>query len=490
MRTLQFGQSSRTRLQGRSGLTPYAVLCLAIGACSDSNVISSHDDEPAKVTLSIPVAPNLSTLDAGVAFVVQRAIEQVRLAPESFEARFELGMTFDANSLFEAAVEAYEQTTQIAPAHAPAHYHGARMLRQLGRLEESRASIERALQLDLNYAPAHRRSADWFLQAGEFDAAERGFTRVHELEPGWPDGALGLARLALLRDEAQQAMDLASAVTATHPENTYAQHLLGSALRDLGRLDESETAFALSAGGVPSWNDPWVDQMETRLGGYSRIMFEAKACLDQGLYEEAVKRLAILQQQTPDDITLLGMWTAALTKLSRNEEALQLLLAARERGVKHFRLELNLATVRWKQSEFDLALEHIERSIELSPNHETIYLVQGQIFQAKNDPKNAITSFEMAMRLGSDQQRVLPRIGKLQMDLEHWDMAAITYTRAALLIPNDASIHATLAGCLTETGDRDGARVAIARAKQIDPSHKLIPMIEARMAELNEERNP
>jgi tetratricopeptide (TPR) repeat protein len=467
-----------------------ATLCLTLWSCADSSAPGPVDGVANGIAIPLPSSLDLTTLDPGVALAVEGARAAVDRAPQDAGLRLELGMILDANSMHEAARETYLQSTQLAPQQARAHYHGARMLRELGRFELSRESLERVLELAPQYAPAHRRSADWYLQAGEFDAAAAGFTRVCELKPDWPDGALGLAHLALLREETQKAAVLAGEVSTAHPKNTYAQYLLGCALRDLGHAAEAQEAFARAAGGTPRWRDPWVDEVEARLSGYSRIMVEAKACLEQGLFEEACKRLAILHAQTPDDVTVQGMWTAALTKLSRHDEALRMLLAAGARQPEHFRIELNLAIVRWKQGQLELAIEHLQRSIELNPSHGAVYMVQGQVLGEMKDRRGAIEAFETALRLGSAAQRVLPRIGRLQMAQQSWGPAAKTYQRAAKEMPRDASIQAALAGCLIEAGDRAGALAALARARQLDPHQKLLPMIEARMAELKPGKKP
>jgi tetratricopeptide (TPR) repeat protein len=479
--------SSRARLRARGFA---AGLCFVIWSCAESNVAPSAQGEGLSTEVGLPMAVDLHLLEPGVAQAVGARLEKVRESPAEAAPRFELGMVYDANSLYEAAQEAYSQTVQLDMEHGQAHYHSARMLRELGRLDESRLAIDRALELEPRYAPAHRRSAEWYLQSGDFDAAERGFTRVRELEPLWPDGILGLAHLALVRDDPQDAADMAREVIAAYPKSSYAQHLLGSALRDMGHPDEAEAAFALAAGGVPAWRDPWVDVVEARLSGHSLSMVAARTCLERGQFEEASERLAVLHARDPDDVTVQGMWTAALTGLERYDEALQMLMAARARQPEHFRIELNLAIVHRRRGDLDLSLEHVQRAIELHPGHPAVYMVQGRVLRDRQEAAKAITALEMALRLGEDPRRVIPRIGSLQVSLQRWADAAVTYERATQEMPEDASLQATLAGCLAEAGDHEGALAALSRARAIDPDHQLLSEVEARVAELKAGRRP
>lgn len=452
-------------------------------SCSEAAPPSEH--EPAPTLLELPVVTDRSALDPGVERDLDAALAAAKAAPESVEDRFALALFLDANSLLEPAYQAYQQTRQLDPGHARAAYHAARMLRALGRFEPAREQMERALELAPQVASVHRRSGEWWLQDGEFEAARAAFNRCRSLDSSQPDGTLGLARLALLNEDFESAEALAREVLEARPEVPYAHHLLGTALRDQGRGTEAEAAFAQAGDGVPVWNDPWVDEVEAHLSGSGRLLVEAQACLEKGLFEQACTRLVQLHAQTPDDVTVQGMWTAALTKLGRHEEALEMLLAARARQPEHFRIELNLAIVRWKQGKLDLAEQHLERSLVLNPAHEAVFMVQGQVLGDRGDREGAIRAFESALQLGGEPRRILPRLGKLQMDLQRWDVAVQTYARATAENPRDASLQATLAGCLAEFGDLPAARTSLSRARELDASLALLPMIEARLEELS-----
>lgn len=444
------------------------------------------------IATQVPLPPRIdgAGLDPDVLATVEQARAVAVARPSDAGPRFELAMALDANALHEAAAQVYGQAAALDPQHTRAHYHRARMLHQLGRPEEAREHLEKALKLDPGYAPAHRLSASWHLQSGDLAAAQTAFERVVRLEPDWPDGAVGLAQVALLREEPGRTEGLVRDVLQDHPDHAYAQHLLGSALRDQARLEEAQQAFALSAGSAPIWQDPWLEQVAAQLGGINRLLAEAKTYLEGGLFEQASQSLAVLHKRAPDDVSIQGMWTAALTRLARYDEALELLLAARERQPDHFRIELNLALVRWKQGDLDLALDHVQRSIAKNPNHKAIYMVQGQVLSDRRDLHGALGAFQRALELGEEPVRVLPRIGKLQVDLQRWDAATKTYGRAAKLLANDAAIHATLAGCFMETGDFAAAKLALARARSLDPALPLVGMIDSRLTELDPEKQP
>lgn len=495
--------ASRARLDRSTAATPGrvagCVLLLAGGlvasaACrrgsdpKSSSAQTASDLSSAAVELEPPaLEAGDSRLGEGLADAIAAALGDVRAAPGDPAPRFVLAQLYESNALLDLARVTYSQARVLAPEDARAAYHEARMLRELGDFDAARAALEVALELAPDYGPAWRLSGEWSMEGGDFSAAERAFTRAAQLMPELPDGQLGLAKAALARGDPAAAESWARQVLAAHPEERYGQYLLGSALRELGRLDEASRALARSEGWVPSWSDPWLDEAQSFVSGYNLRMREAKALLEAGRPDLSVERLVAIIADYPDDVTVQGMLTAALVGLERFDEAESMLAAARTRQPQHYRIALNQAIVRWKRGALDEALVELDRALALHPDHATALYVRAQVLAARRQPGDlagAVAAYRAALVAGAEPRKLLPRLGQLEVALERYADAAETYAAAARELPDSASIQAYLSGARAEIGDFAGAREALLRARLLDPDHKLLATLELHIAQL------
>jgi len=156
----------------------------------------------------------------------------LQLEPDSFKARYNLGVTYsnqhrtdDAIAQYEAALEAnpddpeatkalnnlgaiyldrgdteqaaekFEAAVASGPFHLEAHYNLALIRLDQGRLEEAVALLERAAQISPNHEVVTTRLAWAYLDAGRGEDAYRSFLLVQRLYPQNWSAALGLAVL-------------------------------------------------------------------------------------------------------------------------------------------------------------------------------------------------------------------------------------------------------------------------------------------------------
>jgi predicted Zn-dependent protease len=108
------------------------------------------------------------------------------------------------------------------------------------------AAFDAALARDPNHPSAGFERAAVLIDLGEHAAAEDGFRSHLARMPDDADARLNLARLALVRQAAEEALDLIS--RDGRPE---ARLVAVEALRDLGRLDEMQAAVSMLADQQP-----------------------------------------------------------------------------------------------------------------------------------------------------------------------------------------------------------------------------------------------
>jgi tetratricopeptide (TPR) repeat protein len=143
--------------------------------------------------------------NAGAAGLFRAAL---RLAPDDGMAHFNFGCALLAQRDFAAAETAFRAALARLPAHMPSMGNLARVLQDTGRLEEAAAMLQTAVAIAPDAAPAWLNLGLVRRALSEFAAAETAFRRAAALSPT-------AAMLACV----------------------------GNALRDQGRLTESETVF-------------------------------------------------------------------------------------------------------------------------------------------------------------------------------------------------------------------------------------------------------
>jgi tetratricopeptide (TPR) repeat protein len=109
-------------------------------------------------------------------------------------------------------------------------YPYARMLGELGRVDDAMKAYRQLIERDPNHAEAHCNLADWCRQRGDLEEAVRLLRRGHALgskRAGWPypshgwlSGVLCDYGISVMQDEPKRALDLWKEAIDAHPENS------------------------------------------------------------------------------------------------------------------------------------------------------------------------------------------------------------------------------------------------------------------------------
>src|SRR6185503_20199195 len=136
-----------------------------------------------------------------------------------------------------------------------------------------------------------------------------------------------------------------------------------------------------------------------------------------------------------------------------------------------------LGTVLQQQGKFDEAIAACRQALRYAPNAPEIHNTLGTALRQKGDMESARTEFQEAARLNkkkSDMQAAMFAINTGIARLKEGNIdAAIERLEAAIkLDPTNAQAHYNLAKALQQKGQREAARAAYQRARQLDPRLK------------------
>ncbi len=167
----------------------------------------------------------------------QRALA---LAPELAEGYIAQGLVQQLHDWdWPAADASFRRAMELAPGDAHALRAAAGLARILGRRDQARDLIGKALALDPLDARTHRQAAMIYLIAERLDETAAAFQLAPDLSPNSGLGHAFLAITRVLQGRAQEALPLAEA----EPHAVFRNLALAMVLRALGRQAEADTAL-------------------------------------------------------------------------------------------------------------------------------------------------------------------------------------------------------------------------------------------------------
>jgi len=227
---------------------------------------------------------------------------------------------------------------------------------QLRHWRDSFAVHERIVAVHPESFRAHAHLGGAYLRAGRMDEALAHFERAARLAPRWAPPLLGLADVALKRNETERALELYARGLALDPKQPVAQSNYGTALVRVGRFAEARAAFERAIAeqaGAPSWQR---SSAEPHLGLGDALWAQGDLAGARQSYERG---LALAPEH-----------------------------AAGHTGIAMLLLELG---------EADSAAQHLARARALGEDSAKHHLGQGILAGARGEAASAIESYRMAL---------------------------------------------------------------------------------------------
>ncbi|MEL6430558.1 MAG: tetratricopeptide repeat protein, partial [Planctomycetota bacterium] len=293
--------------------------------------------EPAPAAADVGPPPRIadtSAMDASLVALLAERIAAVGAAPGDAEKRRDLGLAYEANSMWRLAADAYGQAIALAPDANEWRFRRGVARYKLGDLGDALVDLRAAAESFKNTPVVQARLGDALRVMGELEEAEAAWRRAIEAEAKqpqqirYPQSRVGLAQVLLDLDEPAEARDLTEEALAIDPTYRHAHFIRGRALRDLGELEEAQVALALgndSFGGFPP--DPHQLRLGDSMRGYSRRMMMIENLVESNQFAEAKERLDAMLAERPDDFMVQNL--AARVALRRGDrDAARTLLEA------------------------------------------------------------------------------------------------------------------------------------------------------------------
>jgi tetratricopeptide (TPR) repeat protein len=344
-------------------------------------VLALRPDEPLILGAKAQVLQSLRRRGEAID-LLRRALE---LAPQVAWLHAELGESFRLEGRFDDALAALGQALEIDPRNVFALTTRGQVLRALHRTDEAIAALKEALTINPDLDWARTELAEVLL----FDAGRPA------------EALLGL-----------------EAVLERQPVNVRALTLAGRALRELGRLDNSEAH--LSEAADRATDSAWV---HTELGETLRL---------QGRTDEALQEVSRALTIKPDYV--FALWTKA--------------------------------EIQWSQANADDALRLLDEALHLQPDYAPAWATKGQIHSSRREHDEALQALDRALELEPRQAVAWASKGQILQALGRLSDGMLAARRAVELNPREVQAHLTLGSIL---GDMEYPDEALDALDAVDP---------------------
>ena len=420
-----------------------------------------------------PVPEDLSNYDPALVDVIQRTAQRLRDLPDDNEIRLQLGMVYEANGIYALAEQTYRQYLDLNPHDARVWYRLAIVYEKVGLIKKSIPAIQHAVEFDKNYAPIQWRLGLWLFDAGQIEDAYIAFTRATEIDPDEPAGWYGLARIALVRDEPQNAIEIIDAHLLQGNAAARGYQLLGRAHTILGNTDKAKAALAQTSIGKPHWNDPWTTQAMAFQAGVKAKRALAARYVIQRNFQKAIPILEDLIKDKPDELTLLSQLSKAYVEIGQPRRAKAILDNAWQTNRDSFQINYALAEVITRtpdatKQELDLALMYVNRAINSNASSSLAFTAKAMIQFRRNQPDSSISAFKHAFGLDSRRTDQLVNAGFIECNLKLFADAIVTFETAINRSPDLADAYVGYGVALMELGKLEEARLALLRAQEFE----------------------
>ena len=428
-------------------------------------------------TDEVPI-PALDGVDPLIAERIREVAETVVREPESAAAWGRLGVVYELNGFREEGLRCYAKARELDPEDWRWSYFAGLALREV-EPAQARDLLALAARSAQGYPPIDFHLGVLAIAARDLDSAVTHFEAALSGDPELVDGLLGLAHVAVARDDPEAALELIDRATVLAPQEAAVHFHRAEAFRLLERADDAARAERVGrsspvparADGFATLPDPVRDEATLRDGlTVDWLIRNSRTHLDAGRGDRGIEALRLAVQSEPDSVDLRLDLSRGLMQVGAFEPAGQ--EAERALALDGSRADsyLQMADVLTRVGQFERAAQALQRALEIDESyHEargalgTILTETGQVdqglallFEASQQlPGNVEVRYNLAA--------ALLRAGR---PAEAMDIAvAVVRDR-----PDFAPAHVLVGSMYAMNGQLEESVTALTRALEVSPN--------------------
>jgi len=371
-------------------------------------------------------------------------------APNSFEVRELLGLTYASLSQDRKAIEQLQAAVRIKPDDAAARTNLAASLSHAGETALAGDEFRKAFELEPHDYTANHNLGEFYIQAAKLKEACPLLERAQQLKPDAYDNGYDLAMADFLTGQLSSARTVIQSLLTT--KNTGELHNL------LGQIDEKDGKFVDAAKEYET--AAHIDPSDDNLFAWGSELLLHRT------YEPAVEVFKFATARYPDSPRLqigLGM---ALYARGLYEDAVNALLKAVDLSPDDPRCYQFLARAYDSSPKLvDEVIERFKHYAELQPgNARAQYYYAMSLWKGKRleqgdpDPETVESLLKKSIALDGTQADAHVQLGNFYADQHEYQQSIPEYTRALELDPNLPDAHYRLGTDYVHVGEKEKAQ--------------------------------
>lgn len=346
-----------------------------------------------------------------------------------------------------------------APDQRGLNYNYAQVLTKLGRGDESRRFLERAVEVDPTFGPAILQLIDLYQKSNEWGRAADLLQPLVNEDPANVDLQRQQGFFFLRAGMTEKARDRFQSLLKADPKDTRAQYYLAEALSDLEQYPEADQLYRRLLEKTPDDLDVLTSFGLSQMG--------------QRRYDEAAKtfRTLLALPEVPDNVQVLARTQLALVELQKGNYTAAVDAA---RPILTFRDKLNSQAI-------NIALDALKKQNRFA---EGVALLQPLTERFASDPFVNARYIEMLVRAGDKDRARVAAATQSKFGVRNSIAAAEAYITAgqfeqAIAVlrdaqrtkPEDIDLQFEIGSAYERSGDKAGAEKIFLQLLDKHPDH-------------------
>jgi len=405
------------------------------------------------VQAAVPPAIELANTDRQIAATIERAKADVAREPGSVRAWGSLGAVLMTHKFHAEAITCFAEAEKLAPTEPRWPYLQGVILLAWAP-DAALPKLARAAELTGDTRPTPKlKLADALLERGQLDEAAKHFAAVAKAHPDEPQALLGIGRVALAREQLEEALQPLKRAAASPPTARAAFALIAGIQHRLGNsaaaAEASRRVAALPR--EPAMADPFVGEISALQTGMQAWLTRADRLFRAGKAREAMALLERTVATYPDSATpwrILGQARLNEKNYPAAEKALRKALElAPNESVIHYTLGSVLAV----QGRLREAADAFRKSAELWPAYAPAHFHLAQSLERSGKRAEAIEEYRIATQYDPAFAVAYRQLGAALALERRFEAAVQALQRACTLDPADRAAAALLEKTQTES---------------------------------------